>query len=68
MTSDDLAVGAWYCSPTSLVHLLRYEGRNASGAYVFSRFVGSDPENHGEDVTTIEIYNVEELVPWKPRS
>lgn len=63
MTADDLEVGAWYCSPQSPTHLLRYEGQAADGAYVFSRFKGMDPEDPGDDVTTIEIYNVDELEP-----
>jgi hypothetical protein len=65
MTADDLEVGAWYRSPQSPTHLLRYEGQATNGAYIFSRFTGTDPGDPGENVTTIEIYNVDELEPCK---
>lgn len=63
MIEDALEVGAWYRAPQSQTYLFRYEGQATDGAYVFSRFTGTDPGAPGDDVTTIEIYNVDELEP-----
>ena len=65
MQGEDLQKGGWYCSPKS-PNLFRFEGTNAEGAYVFSRFNGTNPESPGELVTTIEIHNVDEFEPRVP--
>lgn len=70
MTTDDLVINQWYRSPKSRGQLFLYEGVKAdgpyAGAYVFSKFNSLDPKNPGEVVTTIEIFNLDDLEPWHP--
>ncbi len=70
MTPSDLEINGWYRSPKSKGQLFRYEKTVSNGplagAYVFSKFNSLDPEDPGEVVTTIEIFNLADLEPWTP--
>jgi len=55
--------GSWFRSPAAKGTLFRYEGQGPDGAYIFSKFNSRDPNNPGELVTTIEIYNLDAMEP-----
>ncbi len=65
MTVDELRKGDWYApaSSASTSRLFRYEGQAPSGGYIFSRFNSGDPEEPGEVIDTIEIFNLDGLEP-----
>jgi hypothetical protein len=58
-----LIPGAWYVTPEAKSRLLRYARQDGDG-YIFSVFKGTSPEDHGDLVEVITIYNVTPLVPW----
>ena len=53
---------SWWTSRNAPELLFRYEGRNGD-AYIFSKFSGGSPDDPGDLLGTVEVYNLEALEP-----
>ena len=63
MDPRSLIPGHWYVSHSRPRVILRYERQDGDG-YIFSVFKGTSPEELGDLLQVITIYNVTPFEPW----